>query len=131
MRSGQRNFVLSLQNSLGVVKILYLAIDSIWSDIGFLLSIHVKLDFTQNTKKYINEIKSSLLLRETYSNAFLLENITFPLNGTSWANGKCDPFESTYFYEIPKSIKYSLLISLGSLLASPMRILSGLMSQWI
>jgi len=52
---------------------------------------------TQNIKKYINEIISSLLDNDTIPKAFLLEKITFPLKGTFFLKGKCLPDESKYF----------------------------------
>jgi len=61
---------------------LNFAIDSYYSDTGFVLSIQEIFELTQNRIKYTKEIMSSRLLRLYYENAFLLENITFPLNGT-------------------------------------------------
>jgi hypothetical protein len=45
------------------------------------------LESMQNIMKYMNEIISSLLLRVICENAFLLEKITFPLNGTFLLKG--------------------------------------------
>jgi len=70
------------QKSSALVYILNLPIVSNYSATGFELSIQDMLESMQNIMKYMNEIISSLLLRVIYENAFLLEKITFPLNGT-------------------------------------------------
>jgi hypothetical protein len=75
------------QKSSALVYILNLPIVSNYSATGFELSIQDMLESMQNIMKYMNEIISSLLLRVIYENAFLLEKITFPLNGTFLLKG--------------------------------------------
>jgi hypothetical protein len=75
------------QKSSALVYILNLPIVSNYSATGFELSIQDMLESMQNIMKYMNEIISSLLLRVICENAFLLEKITFPLNGTFLLKG--------------------------------------------
>ena len=54
--------------------------------------------------KYINEIMSSRLLTLIKSIAFLLENMTFPLNCLTFLQPIWRPYSSKYFVQSPKSI---------------------------
>jgi hypothetical protein len=53
------------------------------------LSAQLISEFNKKIAKYINEIISSLLPKENYAKAFLLEKIAFPLKGTFYLKGRC------------------------------------------
>lgn len=97
LQRGYRNLLLSWHSSLGFVNILYLAISSYCSLTGRMLSIHARSESTQNIKKYMSDMRSSRRLSVTYPNAFLLENITFPLKGTLFWKLTWLPSASMYF----------------------------------